>query len=123
MEQTTMEARPAVLSTTTLIGDRVVDPAGKDLGKLQELMIDLDSCRVAYAVLSFGGFLGLRQKRIAVPFQALTLDADGNGFILDVAKEKLERVPGFDKHNQPGTTPRTWGSQVHDYYGLRPYWE
>lgn len=123
MEQATMEARPAVLSARTLIGDRVVNPAGENLGKIEELMIDLDSSRIAYAVLSFGGFLGLRQKLIAIPFQALRLDADRQGFILDVDKEKLERAPAFDKDNSPGTAVRTWGSQIHGYYGYRPYWE
>lgn len=123
MEQTTMEARPAVLSARTLIGDRVVSPAGENLGKIQELMIDLDSSRVAYAVLGLGGFLGLRQKLIAIPFQALRPHADRKGFILDIDKEKLERAPAFDKHNSPGTAVRTWGSQIHGYYGYRPYWE
>ena len=123
MEKTTTEARPAVLSARTLIGDRVVNPAGENLGKIQELMVDLDSSRIAYAVLGFGGFLGLRQKLIAIPFQALRLDADRNGFILDIDKEKLERAPAFDKRSSPGTAVRTWGSQIHGYYGYRPYWE
>ncbi len=114
MEQTTREARPALLSTKTLIGDRVVNPAGEGLGKIKELMIDLDSSRIVYAVLSLGGFPGLKQKLIAVPFQALRL-ADRKGFILDVDKEKLERAPAFDKHNPPGTAPRTWGSRIHGY--------
>lgn len=123
MKQTRMEDRPAMLWASTLIGDRVVNPAGEKLGKIQELMIDPDSSRIAYAVLSFGGFLGLKQKQVAIPFQALRLAVERKGFILDVDKEKLERAPAFDKHSSPGTAVRTWGSQIHGYYGCRPYWE
>ena len=125
MPQTTKESRPDVLSATSLIGDRVTNPAGEYLGKIEELMIDLDSGRVAYAVLSFGGFLGtgLGDKLFALPFQALKLDAEHECFVLDVDPEKLRKAPGFDKDHWPSTADRTWGSQIHSYYGCRPYWE
>ncbi len=122
MTQTKMATRPHVLSATTLTGDRVMNPAGEDLGKIEELMIDLHDGRVAYAVLSFGGFLGMGDKLFAIPFQALKLDADREGFVLDVAKEKLKKAPGFDKNDWPSAADRDWGSQIHSYYGYRPYW-
>lgn len=123
MTPTTTTTRSSVLSATTLIGDRVMNRTGEDLGKIEELMIDLERGRVAYAVLSFGGFLGMGDKLFAIPFQALRLDKDENSFMLDVDKEKLKNAPGFDKNNWPSTADRSWGTQIHSFYGQRPYWE
>lgn len=123
MTKTMTTPRTGVLSATTLIGDRVMNRSGEDLGKIEELMIDLERGKVAYAVLSFGGFLGMGDKLFAIPFQSLKLDNDRNSFVLDVNKDRLKNAPGFDKNNWPSTADRTWGNQIHSYYGQRPYWE
>jgi len=65
-----------VLSASTLSGDTVRNAAGDDLGSVKEIMVDIPSGRVAYAVLSFGGFLGMGDKLFAVPWSALTVDED-----------------------------------------------
>lgn len=111
-----------VLSASTLIGDTVSNPAGEDLGKIEELMIDLDHNRIAYAVLSFGGFMGLGDKFFALPMTSLALDADNHRFILDVSRQTLEDAPGFDKDNWPDVADRSWGESIHAYYGQEPYW-
>lgn len=115
--------QPRTLSARTMIGDSVVNPQGDDLGRLEEIMIDTGSGRVAYAVLSFGGFLGMGNKLFAVPWQALQLDAENHRFVLDVDKQKLEDAPGFDKDNWPDTADQTWLVGVYEYYGYNPYWE
>jgi sporulation protein YlmC with PRC-barrel domain len=112
----------SVLSASTLAGDRVRNSAGEDLGKIEELMIDITAGRVAYAVLSFGGFLGMGSKLFAVPWDALTVDEDNHEFILNVDKQTLENAPGFDKDNWPDMADPSWGAQVYDFYGKRPYW-
>jgi sporulation protein YlmC with PRC-barrel domain len=112
-----------VLSASTLAGDRVRNSAGEDLGKIEELMIDVPTGRVAYAVLSFGGFLGMGNKLFALPWDALTLDEDEHQFILNVDKKQLENAPGFDKDNWPDMADPNWGSQIYSYYGRTPYWE
>ena len=112
-----------VLAASTLAGDSVRNAAGEDLGKLDELMIDIPSGRVAYAVLSFGGVLRMGNKLFAVPWSALKVDEDEKCFILNVDKTKLENAPGFDKDNWPNMADPTWGSEVSRYYGVTPYWE
>jgi len=113
---------PTVLSATTVIGDRVVNPQGESLGKIEEVMLDIHDDRIAYAVLSFGGFLGLGDKLFAVPWGALKLDAPNHRFILDESKERLMNAPGFDKDNWPNMADRSFGTQVYDYYSISKYW-
>ena len=119
-----MSEFPSVLSATTMIGDKVVNTAGEELGEMKELMIDLDMGRIAYAVLSFGGILGMGKKLFAIPWEALTLDTDRHVFILAVDKELLEKAPGFDKDNWPDNAKYEagWLLDVYDYYGYPPYW-
>lgn len=120
----TMEGRSDLdfLSASTIKGDKVVNRAGENLGKIEELMIDLTDGGVAYAVLSFGGFLGLGNKLFAIPWQALTLRLHEHAFVLDVAKETLEKAEGFDKDHWP-VTNREWLATMYSYYGYQPYWQ
>ena len=112
-----------VLSASTLAGDSVRNSAGEDLGKIDEIMIDIPTGRVAYAVLSFGGFLGMGDKLFAVPWSALKVDEDEKCFILNVDKPTIEAAPGFDKDNWPNMSDTTWGSEISSYYHVKPYWE
>src|ERR1051325_3934046 len=86
-----------VLAADTLTGDKVVNRQKEDLGTIEHLMIDVETGRVAYAVLSFGGFLGMGDKLFAIPWSALAIDTGGKQFILEVDKNLLESAPGFDK--------------------------
>ena len=113
---------PMVMSASTLIGDNVRNDQGEDLGKLEEIMLDLDSGCIAYAVLSFGGFLGLGDKLFAIPWEALTVDTDTEEIVLNVPQERLENAPGFDKDNWPLTGDTDWLASIYDFYGYEPYW-
>src|SRR5579871_3640899 len=97
-----------VLGASTLKGDKVRNTAGEDLGKVDEIMIDIPSGKVAYAVLSFGGMLGMGDKLFAVPWSAFKVDEDEKCFILDVNKKTLEGAPGFDKNRWPDMADTTW---------------
>ena len=123
MSNTTVEIHPNVLSTSAIIGDGVVNRAGEKLGKIEELMLDLEKGRVAYAILSFGGFLGMGEKLFAIPFEALKLDPSREHFTLDVDKDKLKNAPGFDRNHPPQASDRTWGAEVYKFYGYKPYWQ
>jgi sporulation protein YlmC with PRC-barrel domain len=109
-----------VLSAATLAGDTVRNSAGEDLGKVDEIMIDIPSGQIAYAVLSFGGVLGMGNKLFAVPWNALVVDEDEKCFILDIDKNRMENAPGFDKNNWPDMADTAWASQVSEYYRESP---
>ena len=113
---------PNVMSVDSIKGERVVNNHDEDLGSIEELMIDIDSGRIAYAVLSFGGFLGMRNKLFAIPWSALVIRPEDHQFVLDIARERLEQAPGFDRENWPDMTDLDWGAGVYSYYGLSPYW-
>lgn len=104
------------LSCSTLTGDAVRNAAGEDLGEIEDIMIDLDTGRIAYAVLSFGGILGMGDKLFAIPWEALQLAREEHKFILNVSKDMLEKAPGFDKDNWPDTSDPEWNTKTRDYW-------
>ena len=110
-----------VLSANTLKGDSVVNDKNEELGTIEDLMIDLEKGRVAYAVLSFGGFMGMGEKLFAIPWSALRVDTDEKRFVLNVPKEKLEKAPGFDVDNWPDMADRKWSAGIENYYGSKPF--
>lgn len=114
---------PRILSAGTIKDDPVVNDKGENLGNIEEIMINLGDGKIAYAVLSFGGFLGMGDKLFAIPWEALTLDSDNHRFILNVDKERLQRAEGFDKDNWPDFADREWGERVYQHYGYTPYWQ
>lgn len=124
METSQMQMKtPRVLSAGTLMDNAVKNPKGEDLGEIEEFMIDLNSGRIAYAVLSFGGFLGIGDKLFAIPWEALTVDTEDESFVLNVDKETLEEAPGFDKDDWPASGEHEWLVEVYEFYGYRPYWK
>lgn len=115
--------RRRVLAASTLTGDRVRNSAGEDLGKVEQIMMDIPSGRVAYVVLSFGGFLGIGDKLFAVPWNALRLDEGEHEFVLDVDRKTLDNAPGFEKNAWPDMADLAFSAAVHQHYGKTPYWE
>jgi len=112
---------PELMGAATLTGDNVVNGQDETLGDIKEIMLDMRSGRVAYAVLSFGGVLGLGDKLFAVPWTALKLDTANKRFVLNTEKEKLESAPGFDKDAWPNMADSSWANDIHAYYGTEPY--
>lgn len=115
--------QPQSLSASTITGDDVRNVEGDKLGHIEELIIDLDSGRINYAVLSSGGFLGLGDKLFAIPWDMLSVDTENKEVVLDLSKEALENAPGFDKDNWPDIHDRSWVGDVYRHYGQDPYWE
>jgi sporulation protein YlmC with PRC-barrel domain len=109
-----------LLAAGTLVGRGVYNGQGEDLGDVTEVMLDLRTGRVAYAVLSVGGFLGFGGKLFAVPWAALTLDPENRHFALDVGRERLSRAPGFDREKWPDMADVAWAKGIHAYYGTEP---
>jgi len=107
------------MGANTLDGNDVYNLLNEDLGDIKEIMLDMDSGRVAYAVLSFGGFVAMGEKLFAVPWNALTLDTVHKRFVQDIAKDPLENAPGCNKGHWPDMADKTWAKEIHDYHGIK----
>ena len=114
---------PRLMGANTLDGNDVYNKQGEDLGDIKEIMLDVPTGRVAYAVLSFGGILGMGDKLFAVPWSALKLDTVNKRFVLDASKERLKEAPGFDKDAWPDMADPTWAKSIHTYYAVAPYFD
>jgi len=112
---------PELMGANTLVGNDVFNLQGEDIGDIKEIMLDMRTGRVGYAVLSFGGFMTVGEKLFAVPWDALTLDTENKRFTLDVDLARLETAPGFDKNQWPNMADPTWASDIHRYYGVSPH--
>ena len=117
------EVKYGVVSASKIIGEAVINHQNENLGKIHELVFDAQDGRLAYAVLSFGGFMGMGNKLFAMPWKAFEFAKTENKLILNVDKEKLKTAPGFDQDSKwPDFADRTWGSTIYKYYGYEPYW-
>jgi len=108
----------SLLSASSMMSDEVKNPAGENLGEIKEFMIDTATGRIEYAVLSFGGFLGLGDKYFAVPWSALQVDREEKCLVLNVAKERLKDAPGFDKDNWPNMADPQFKDRIYGHYGI-----
>jgi sporulation protein YlmC with PRC-barrel domain len=110
---------PNLMGADTLIGNDVYNTANESIGTIKEFMIEMSSGQINYAVLSYGGFLGMGDRLFAVPWAALKLDTENKRFILNASKEQLKNAPGFDKDHWPTMADSTWASGVHNFYGVK----
>ena len=110
---------PVLMGADTLIGNDVYNTAGESLGTIKEFMIEMSSGRIGYAVLAFGGFLGMGDRLFAVPWQALKLDTKNKRFTLNASKEQLKKAPGFDKDHWPSMADQSWATDVYAFYGVK----
>ena len=113
----------SLISSDKVEGTAVYDRRGEKLGSIHSVMIDKISGKVAYAVMSFGGFLGMGDSYHPLPWHVLTYDTGQGGYVVDLDRNKLEGAPTYATSETPNWSDRRWGQQVHDYYGTRPYWE
>jgi sporulation protein YlmC with PRC-barrel domain len=113
----------AIITAKKVTGTAVTNPAGEDLGRIEDLAIEKVSGRVVYAILSFGGLLGIGAKHFALPWEALHYGPDRDSYIVEIDPEVLRRAPGFDPDTPPDMSDRRWGAQIHEYYGYQPYWD
>lgn len=107
---------PILLSATSVIGDDVFNLKNENLGSIQDMMLDLRSGGIRYAVLASGGFLGMGDRLFAIPWAALHQDGENKRFTLDIDAERLKTAPGFDKNEWPNMADSTWNSSIEAYY-------
>lgn len=107
-----------IVNVNDIISLKVKNNQDQDLGKIETIMLHKIDGRVAYVVLSYGGFLGMGNKLFAIPWNVFSYDAAQDCLILSLSEEKLKNSPGFDKDNWPDMSDHSWSNSIHMYYGI-----
>ena len=110
-----------LIASDKVEGTKVYGSDNKHIGSIERVIIEKRSGRVAYAVLGFGGFLGLGEDHYPLPWAKLTYDENLGGYRTDVTREQVERAPKY-RGNEDYDWNEEDGRRVYDYYGVPPYW-
>ncbi|MDQ6732578.1 MAG: PRC-barrel domain-containing protein [Nitrospirota bacterium] len=107
-----------MLKGSDLIGMKVEGTDGKALGDIKDVVVDSMEGDIDYAVLDYGGFLGIGDKYFAVPWEALKFSGDTKKAVLDVTNKDLKQAPGFDKKHWPDFGNRSETLVIYEFYGV-----
>jgi hypothetical protein len=112
----------SLIAGSRVAGTPVFNTAGERLGAIDDVMIDKTSGHVAYAVLSFGGFLGIGDRHHPLPWAALTYDTALEGYVVRLDRAQIEGAPVLGEDAEAMWRDRAWGERVHAYWDVAPYW-
>jgi sporulation protein YlmC with PRC-barrel domain len=104
------------MRASQLMGKQVTNAQGENLGKIEDLIVDADSERVRYGVVSFGGFLGLGDKLFVIPVGSFGAGAQQDQLVLNIDKERLKKAPGLDRNKRPDFGKDSWRREVDRFY-------
>jgi PRC-barrel domain len=110
-----------LISSDKVVGTAVYNRLGEHLGSVYGLMIDKHTGQVAYAVMSFGGFLGMGESYHPLPWRVLTYDTRQGGYVVDLDRSRLGAAPSYTSSTPPNWADRTYAHRVDDFYGVPPY--
>jgi len=120
--QTLTQEKHSLIASDRVEGTPVLRSNGEKIGTIQRLMVDKLSGKVAYAVLSFGGFIGIGQKHLPIPWARLKYDLDRRAYQLDLSDEELSQAPGYEANKEFDWGDRSQEAVIHGYYKTPLYW-
>lgn len=112
----------SLIASDRVIGTDVRRPGGSKVGRIERLMLDKATGRVAYAVMSFGGFLGLGEAFYTLPWAVLRFDPGLDAYVVDITEAQLRAAPERSPEGGDPGDEREWEELVHRYYNAAPYW-
>ncbi|MEX6632732.1 PRC-barrel domain-containing protein [Hyphococcus lacteus] len=112
----------SLISADKVEGTDVFNNDGEKLGSVQDVMLDKRQGNVAFAVMAFGGFLGMGEKHHPLPWDTLNYDDERDGYVVNLSKEKLEGAPTIERNETNRLYDRSYGEKIYGYYGVPPYW-
>ena len=119
-ENLDIEETDRLIASDKVEGTAVYDRSGERLGSVYNFMVDKHSGQVAYAVMSFGGFLGIGERYHPLPWKKLDYNPQLGGFVVDIDKSTLEGAPTYSREENPWANP-DYGRDVYGYYGVPWY--
>ena len=115
-------ATDTLIEASKVQGTAVYNPHGERLGSVDDVMIEKRSGQAAYAIMSFGGFLGLGSEHYPIPWSKLKYDTTLGGYVADIDPSLLEGAPAYAAGAQPRWGDKGYEENLHRYYGAAPYW-
>ena len=115
-------AKHDLIASNRVEGTPVKRANGDKIGKIERLMIDKRSGKIAYAILSFGGFLGIGHKHLPIPWEKLSYNTALEAYQLDLSDDALKQAPSYDADKDFDWGDRLQETALHAYYGISPYW-
>ena len=112
----------SLIAADKVAGTDVYNRQGENLGEVDTVMIDKTTGRVAYAIMSFGGFLGIGNRYHPLPWSMLQYDHTRGGYVVDLDKRILENAPSYGDDDRIDWSDQAYGRRVHDHYRVSPYW-
>lgn len=119
---TAIEETDRLIASDKVEGTAVYNRQSERLGTVHNFMVDKSTGQVAYAVMSFGGFLGMGESYHPLPWRVLKYDTRQGGFVIDLDRSRLEKAPSYMASNMPNWSDRTYGSRIDEFYGVPSYW-
>lgn len=111
-----------LIAANQVQGTMVYNTKLEKLGSVEDVMIDKVSGRIAYAILTFGGFLGIGDKYYPLPWEKLSYSTELGGYVVDVDRETLEGAPSYSDAATASWHDEAWGKDIYAHYGVAPYW-
>jgi sporulation protein YlmC with PRC-barrel domain len=120
---TTEKETTNLIAASKVEGTSVYNPAGEGVGTIDDVMVDKQTGKVAYAVMSFGGFLGMGADYYPVPWTTLKYDTNMGGYVTNITKDRLNGAPSFKDDEEPAWGDRTYETNINRFYGAPNYWD
>ena len=105
-----------IVKASEITGTKVKNTAGKNLGEINDVVIDKSQGKISYLVLDFGGLFGFGNKFFAMPWNLFTYAQEDGNYIIKLDKERLKNSPGFDKDNWPNFSEQAFVTSINKYY-------
>ncbi|MGE0766600.1 MAG: PRC-barrel domain-containing protein [Hyphomicrobiaceae bacterium] len=118
-----LDENATLISASKVTGTEVYNTNGDHLGEIYDVMLDKRSGKIGYAIMSFGGFLGIGEQYHPLPWSTLKYDTNQGGYVVGVSVDELKRAPTFRASETPTWGDRGYEARIHDYYKARPYWD
>jgi sporulation protein YlmC with PRC-barrel domain len=120
---TTSSGHTSAIRATKVLGSKVQDPKGQKIGEVKDVVLDKESNNILFAVVSFGGFLGMAEKYHPLPWAALDYDESQNSYVVNYTKEQLQAAPAGSVEELTQNDGLTYRDRTYKYYKVDRYWE
>jgi uncharacterized protein YrrD len=120
---TTSTGHTSAIRAKKVIGTNVKDRGGQKIGEIEDIVLDKQSNNIMFAVVSFGGFLGLGEKYHPLPWASLDYDEKDDGYVVDVTEDQLRSAPAGSIEELTKNDGSTFRNRIYDYYKVQPYWQ